>query len=74
MFLFTGVTMLSFHNDVRDIVVKCCQTNLISCCDQVTSLVDCENPVDIIYLEFSKAFDKVEAFKRQLESHLSGMI
>ena len=38
---------------------KSCQTNLISFFDPVTSLVDCGNAVDIIYLDFSKAFDKV---------------
>lgn len=36
-----------------------CQTNLISFFDKVTTLVDKGNAVDIIYLDFSKAFDKV---------------
>ncbi|KAF7249370.1 Follistatin-related protein 4 [Varanus komodoensis] len=38
---------------------KSCQTNLISFFDRVTFLRDCGNVVDIIYLDFSKAFDKV---------------
>ena len=36
-----------------------CQMNLISFLDRGTSLVDCGDAVDIIYLDFSKAFDKV---------------
>lgn len=38
---------------------KSCQTNLISFFDRVTSLVDEGNAVDVAYLDFSKAFDKV---------------
>jgi len=34
-------------------------TNLISFYDQVTRLLDEEKAVDVIYLEFSKAFDTV---------------
>jgi len=36
---------------------KSCLTNLISCCDQVTHLVDEGKAVDVVYLNFSKAFD-----------------
>jgi len=36
-----------------------CLTNLISCYDQVTCLLDEEKAVDGIYLDFSKAFDTV---------------
>ena len=32
-------------------------TNLISFYDQVTRLVDVGNAIDIVYLDFSKAFD-----------------
>uniref|UniRef100_UPI00109F2E4C uncharacterized protein LOC114596483 n=1 Tax=Podarcis muralis TaxID=64176 RepID=UPI00109F2E4C len=38
---------------------KSCQTNLISFFDRITSLVDEGNAVDVAYLDFSKAFDKV---------------
>ncbi|KAK4830440.1 hypothetical protein QYF61_011148 [Mycteria americana] len=37
----------------------CCLTNLISFYDKVTRLVDEGKAVDVVYLEFSKAFDKV---------------
>ena len=38
---------------------KSCQTNLISFFDRVTSPMDKGNAVDIIFLDFSKAFGKV---------------
>ncbi|XP_073537645.1 uncharacterized protein [Phyllobates terribilis] len=38
---------------------KSCQTNLISFYDRITDWVDQGNAVDIVYLDFSKAFDKV---------------
>uniref|UniRef100_A0A8D0CDV4 Reverse transcriptase domain-containing protein n=1 Tax=Salvator merianae TaxID=96440 RepID=A0A8D0CDV4_SALMN len=38
---------------------KSCQTNLISFYDKITEWVDQGNAVDIVYLDFSKAFDKV---------------
>ncbi|CAM5112215.1 unnamed protein product [Natator depressus] len=38
---------------------KSCQTNLIAFFDRVTSLVDREEVVDAVYLDFSKAFDTV---------------
>ena len=38
-----------------------CQTNFIAFFDKVTKLVDQENAVDIVYLDFSKVdFDKVD--------------
>ncbi|CAM5148359.1 unnamed protein product [Eretmochelys imbricata] len=38
---------------------KRCQTNLISFFEKVTDFLDKENAVDLIYLDFSKAFDMV---------------
>lgn len=36
-----------------------CLPNVISFCDQVTHLVDEGNAVDVVYLDFSKAFDTI---------------
>jgi len=38
---------------------RSCLTNLISCYDKATHLVDEGKAVDILYLDFSKAFDTV---------------
>jgi Reverse transcriptase (RNA-dependent DNA polymerase) len=38
---------------------RSCSTNLIEFMDKVTSNIDKERPVDIFYLDFSKAFDSV---------------
>jgi len=38
---------------------RSCLTSLISCYGQVTRLLDEGKAVDVIYLDFSKAFDTV---------------
>ncbi|GAB0183678.1 cadherin-20 [Grus japonensis] len=38
---------------------RSCLTNLISFCDKVTHLVDEGKAVDVVYLDFSKAFDTI---------------
>jgi len=42
---------------------KSCTTNLLEFMEKVTMMVDNGDPVDIIYLDFSKAFDKVPKFR-----------
>ena len=51
-----AVITRSQHGFVKN---KSCQTNLISFFDEVNSLIDRWNAVNIVYLDFSKAFDKV---------------
>ena len=38
---------------------KSCTTNLLEFLDRVTTLIEDGDSVDVIYLDFSKAFDKV---------------
>ena len=38
---------------------KSCLTNLLEFLEYVTDAVDQDKPVDVIYLDFQKAFDKV---------------
>ena len=51
--------------------VKCrsCLTNLISFYDQMSSLVDEGKAVDVVYLDFSEAFDTI--FSRTLLEELA---
>ena len=39
---------------------KSCLTNLLHCMEEVTSILDEGHSADILYLDFSKAFDKVQ--------------
>ena len=39
---------------------KSCLTNLLHCMEEVTSILDEGDCVDILYLDFAKAFDKVQ--------------
>ena len=38
---------------------RSCFTNLLTFLERVTSYIDSDFPVDVIYLDFLKAFDKV---------------
>jgi hypothetical protein len=50
---------------------RSCLTNLLSFIDSVTMCVDEGNPLDIVYLDFAKAFDKVpyQRLFKKLEAH-----
>ena len=39
---------------------KSCLTNLLHCLEEVTAILDSGDCVDILYLDFAKAFDKVQ--------------
>ena len=38
---------------------RSCQTNWLCFCEEITKWLDDGSPVDVIYLDFQKAFDKV---------------
>ena len=44
---------------------KSCLTNLLAFMEKVTDYIDSGFPVDVIYLDFQKAFDKV-SYRRLL--------
>ena len=53
---------------------KSCLTNLLCFLEEITKWVDDGSPVDVIYLDFQKAFDKVphQRLIRTLKSHGMG--
>ena len=56
---------------------KSCLTNLLEFFETVTKEVDQDNSVDLIYLDFAKAFDKVPymSLSKKLECHgLNGLV
>ena len=52
---------------------KSCLTNLLWFFEEITKLGDEGSPVDIIYLDFQKAFDKVPHQRLKLKSHGIGI-
>ena len=65
---------LSQHGFMKS---KSCQTNLLEYLDTLTRLVDEGHDVDVIYLDFAKAFDKVPHCRLlcKLEAHgISGKV
>jgi ribonucleases P/MRP protein subunit RPP40 len=50
---------------------KSCLTNLLEFFEKITLEIDNDNPVDCVYLDFSKAFDKVPYVRlfRKLQAH-----
>ena len=53
------------------LALKSCQTNLLEYLNTLTKLVDEGHSIDVIYLDFAKAFDKVphKRLLRKLEGH-----
>jgi hypothetical protein len=67
---------LEKHNLIKDsqhgfTKGKSCLTNLLEFFEEITRVIDSGNPVDVIYLDFAKAFDKVphERHLRKVHSH-----
>ena len=51
---------------------RSCLTNVLCFLEEITKWVDEGSPVDIIYLDFQKAFDKVPHQRLKLKSHGMG--
>ena len=50
---------------------KSCQTNLLDYLEVLTKLIDSGQNIDVIYLDFAKAFDKVphQTLLQKMKSH-----
>ena len=53
---------------------RSCQTNLLCCLEEMTKWVDDGSPVDVVNLDFQKAFDKVphQRLLLKLKAHAIG--
>ena len=47
-----------------------CSTNLLEFLEYITTQIDERNPIDVIYLDFQKAFDKVPHARLYVNSKL----
>ena len=70
------VAHLTYHNLIKPsqhgfMAKKSCLTNLLEYLEVLTSLVDNGHNVDVVYLDFRKAFDKVphQRLLRKMEAH-----
>ena len=62
------------HSQHGFLKARSCLTNLLCFFEEITKWVDEGSPVDVIYLDFQKAFDKVphQRLIRKLKSHGMG--
>ena len=58
----------------RFLKAKSCLTNLLSFFEEITKWVDDGSPVDVVYLDFQKAFDKVPHQRVLLKLKAHGVI
>ena len=52
---------------------RSCLTNMLCFLEEITKWIDVGSPVDIIYLDFKKAFDKVSHQRLLLKSKVHGI-
>ena len=52
---------------------KSCLTNLLHCMEEVTAILDSGDCADILYLDFAKAFDKVQHQRLLLKMEAMGI-
>ena len=73
---------LTIHNLIKStqhgfMKKKSCLTNLLHCMDEITKILDDGDCADILYLDFSKAFDKVQhqrLLKKMQDLNIDGAI
>ncbi|KAJ8027731.1 RNA-directed DNA polymerase from mobile element jockey [Holothuria leucospilota] len=68
--LDNGLLNLSQHGFLPS---RSCVTNLLSFLEDVSLSLDCGHSVDVIYLDFSKAFDKVPLGRLMVKLHRLGI-
>ena len=71
------MTHLSQHNLINDTQHGSCQTNLLLYLELLTSCIDKGLDIDVLYLDFAKAFDKVphKRLLKKVQAHgVSGKV